>query len=53
MPVILAEAGGRFTDLEGADGPGHGSGVATNGHIHDELLELLGGAGARIDTVLG
>ncbi|MBV9921213.1 MAG: histidinol-phosphatase [Pseudonocardia sp.] len=53
MPVILAEAGGRFTDLDGGEGPGNGSGVATNGHVHDELLELLGGAGARVDTVLG
>jgi histidinol-phosphatase len=53
MPVILAEAGGRFTDLEGHDGPGHGSGIATNGRIHDDLLALLGGAAARVDTVLG
>jgi histidinol-phosphatase len=53
MPVILAEAGGRFTDLDGAPGPGNGSGVATNGHVHDELLALLGGASARVDTVLG
>jgi histidinol phosphatase-like enzyme (inositol monophosphatase family) len=53
MPVILAEAGGRFTDLEGAEGPGHGSGVASNGLVHDELLALLGGASARVNTVLG
>jgi histidinol-phosphatase len=53
MPVILAEAGGRFTDLDGHDGPGHGSGVASNGRIHDDLLALLGGQAARIDTVLG
>jgi histidinol phosphatase-like enzyme (inositol monophosphatase family) len=53
MPVILAEAGGRFTDLEGREGPGRGSGVASNGRVHDELLALLGGAAARVDTVLG
>ncbi len=53
MPVILAEAGGRFTDLDGNEGPGHGSGVATNGHLHDDVLRLLGGRAARIDTVLG
>ena len=46
MPVILAEAGGRFTDLEGLEGPGHGSGIATNGPIHDDLLALLGGNAA-------
>ena len=41
MPVILAEAGGRFTSVDGPDGAGNGSGVATNGLIHDELLALL------------
>ncbi len=43
MPVILGEAGGRFTSLAGADGAAGGSGVATNGVIHDDLLGLLGG----------
>ena len=41
MPVILAEAGGRFTDLGGEDTIEGGSGVGTNGHLHDELLGLL------------
>jgi histidinol-phosphatase len=41
MPIILSEAGGRFTSLDGRAGPGHGSGVATNGLIHDEVLDLL------------
>ena len=41
MPVILAEAGGRFTSVEGRPGAGGGSGVATNGAVHDELLTLL------------
>lgn len=40
-PVILAEAGGRFTDLNGRPGPDGGSGLASNGLVHDELLELL------------
>jgi histidinol-phosphatase len=53
MPVILAEAGGRFTSLEGADGAAHGSGVATNGLIHDELLALLApDAPGRSDPVV-
>lgn len=43
MPVILAEAGGRFTALDGGDGPGSGSGLASNGHVHDALLALLRG----------
>ncbi|HEV7720629.1 MAG TPA: inositol monophosphatase family protein [Iamia sp.] len=46
MPVILAEAGGRFTSLDGEDGPGHGSGIATNGLLHESLLATLGGAAA-------
>ncbi|MEO6318949.1 MAG: inositol monophosphatase family protein [Acidimicrobiales bacterium] len=44
MPVLLAEAGGRFTDLAGATTIESGSGVASNGHIHDELLALLRGS---------
>lgn len=41
MPVIITEAGGRFTSVGGDPSPGSGSGVATNGLIHDELLGLL------------
>jgi histidinol-phosphatase len=44
MPVIMAEAGGRFTSLDGQPTPGAGNGVATNGLLHAELLELLGGS---------
>jgi histidinol-phosphatase len=40
--VILAEAGGRFTGVDGREDAGVGSGVATNGRVHDELLGLLG-----------
>jgi histidinol phosphatase-like enzyme (inositol monophosphatase family) len=43
MPVIMAEAGGRFTDLTGAVRIDGGSGLATNGAVHDELLGLLTG----------
>jgi histidinol phosphatase-like enzyme (inositol monophosphatase family) len=39
MPVILAEAGGRFTDLDGDQGAGNGHGLATNGALHDDWLE--------------
>jgi fructose-1,6-bisphosphatase/inositol monophosphatase family enzyme len=41
MPVILREAGGRFTDFAGVDRADGGSGIATNGRIHAELLALL------------
>jgi fructose-1,6-bisphosphatase/inositol monophosphatase family enzyme len=43
MPVVLAEAGGRFTDVEGNEGFQGGSGVATNGLLHDDVLALLRG----------
>lgn len=39
--VIVTEAGGRFTDLTGNDGPAGGSAVATNGLLHDEVVGLL------------
>jgi histidinol phosphatase-like enzyme (inositol monophosphatase family) len=47
MPVILAEAGGRFTNLRGEPGASGGSGLATNGALHGEALELLAGAALR------
>jgi histidinol-phosphatase len=48
MPVILTEAGGRFTDLDGKDGPNLGTGLATNGHLHDEWLERFRGLPRRL-----
>lgn len=41
MSVILAEAGGRFTALDGHEGADRGHGLATNGHIHDQVIDLL------------
>lgn len=41
MPVILHEAGGLFTNFSGTEDPAGGSGIATNGRIHDELLATL------------
>jgi histidinol-phosphatase len=43
MPVILTEAGGRFSAWDGVTDPDRGSGVASNGIIHDDLLALLNG----------
>ncbi len=42
MPVILAEAGGVFTDAAGRATTTGGSGVATNGLLHDAVLACLG-----------
>ncbi|TVP73020.1 MAG: histidinol phosphate phosphatase [Gemmatimonadales bacterium] len=39
--TVLSEAGGRFTDLEGRPGIHGGSGLSTNGLLHDEVLALL------------
>jgi histidinol phosphatase-like enzyme (inositol monophosphatase family) len=50
MPVILAEAGGRFSDLAGRPGAGGGSGIASNGRLHADALRLVGvSAGAGSD----
>ncbi len=40
--LIVEEAGGRFTDLTGQRGAGGGSGLATNGLLHDAALEIVG-----------
>ena len=42
MPVILGEAGGRFTDWTGAEQVDGGNGAASNGLLHDALLGDLG-----------
>jgi histidinol-phosphatase len=38
---IVEEAGGRFTSLEGESGPWSGSALATNGLVHESVLEIL------------
>lgn len=38
---IVREAGGTFTSIDGEDGPFHGSALATNSLLHDEVLEAL------------
>lgn len=41
MAVILEEAGGRFTNLDGAARNDCGHGIASNGLIHESLLKLI------------
>ncbi|GGG12120.1 putative monophosphatase [Rhodococcoides trifolii] len=41
LDLIVREAGGRFTALNGAAGPHGGSAVATNGLLHDAVLARL------------
>jgi len=39
---IVAEAGGRLTDLTGATTWSGGDGISTNGTLHDAALGLVG-----------
>ncbi len=41
LTVIVEEAGGRFTDLDGVSGARAGSALATNGLLHQTLIETL------------
>jgi histidinol-phosphatase len=41
LQIIVTEAGGQFTSLEGVPTPDGGSVVCTNGLLHDQVLELL------------
>ncbi|GAA2124262.1 inositol monophosphatase family protein [Nocardioides bigeumensis] len=42
LDVIVSEAGGRFSALDGTNGPFGGNALATNGHLHDAALAFLG-----------
>ncbi|MFD8459356.1 histidinol-phosphatase [Streptomyces antimycoticus] len=39
--VIVQEAGGRFTGLDGVPGPNSGDAAASNGLLHEAMLEYL------------
>lgn len=41
LQPIIEEAGGRFTSVDGEEGPWHGSALATNGLLHEEVLRRL------------
>jgi histidinol-phosphatase len=41
LDIIVREAGGRFTNTDGVDGPFGGSGVSSNGALHDEIIREL------------
>lgn len=42
LAVIVTEAGGQFTSLDGTPGPSGGSALATNGRLHAEVLSRIG-----------
>jgi histidinol-phosphatase len=41
LAIIVDEAGGKFTSVEGKPGPSGPNAVATNGRLHDEVLKRL------------
>ena len=44
LPVLITEAGGRVSDLAGGDLlAGAGDVLTRNGHLHDQLVELVAG----------
>ncbi len=44
LQILVEEAGGRFTDLDGKATHASGSCVASNGKVHDHVLGVLRGA---------
>ncbi|MBA3309189.1 MAG: histidinol-phosphatase [Nocardioidaceae bacterium] len=42
LVVILEEAGGRFTGLDGSPGPHSGNAVTTNGRLHEQVMAYVG-----------
>ena len=42
LALLVSEAGGRFTGVNGKEGPDNGSAVATNGLLHDATLAVIG-----------
>ncbi|OKH68732.1 histidinol phosphatase [Mycobacterium sp. SWH-M5] len=41
LDILIREAGGTFTSINGADGPHGGSALATNGLLHDAVVSRL------------
>ena len=42
LDVIVREAGGLFGGLDGSSGPWAGNALATNGHLHEDVMAFLG-----------
>jgi histidinol-phosphatase len=41
LDIIIREAGGRFSNLDGTDGSLGGNGLSTNGALHDYVVAAL------------
>ncbi|MGL6235571.1 MAG: histidinol-phosphatase [Segniliparus sp.] len=46
LDIVVREAGGCFSSLDGQSGPHGGSALASNGRLHAAALEAMGGTGA-------
>ena len=44
LSIIVKEAGGRFSDFHGVDGPNGANGISSNGALHDALLSHFPGS---------
>ena len=53
LDVIVREAGGTFTSLDGRPGPMGGNALATNGRLHDQALDFLGSVSGDDDPDAG
>jgi histidinol-phosphatase len=43
LDLIVREAGGRFSSLDGIDGPFGANAISSNGVIHSQILEAING----------
>ncbi len=42
VSIVVDEAGGRFTSLDGTPGPLGGNALATNGRLHEQVMAFIG-----------
>jgi len=50
LAVIVEEAGGRYSSLDGVEGPFGASGVSTNGRVHQEFLSRINDQSTRHES---
>lgn len=53
LDIIVREAGGRFTDLDGNDGSYGPGAIASNGRLHDELVLRLSQTEVELEETTG
>ena len=41
LDIVVREAGGRFTGVNGIDGSHQGTAIASNGLLHDQVVAAL------------